>query len=142
MSEMSVLQRWVANLPLKMQAVLISAIRRPDIGGGEKVTNAVRWLRYHVLVDGNNGKGSFLKTTEDPICSKEFMTELVTCSLHFTLHLVHAYEIIARKHNNGLVRMVACSFYDGCCCSMHLNPETYDEMQMRLADKYEANCWK
>jgi len=139
---MNVLQEWVMVLPLKMQTVLISAIRRPDIGGGPEVTTAVRWLRYYMLVDGNNGKGSFMEHGKNPVCTKEFMHDFVTCSMHFSLHLLHAYEIIARKHDDVHIRVVADSFYYACCEAMHVSPETYDEMCIRLSDGHEANCWK
>lgn len=139
---MNVLQKWTEELPLKMQAILISAIRRPDFGGGEKVTDAVRWLRHHTLVDGNNGKGSFLTYNYDPICSKEFMNEFVTCSMHFSLHLLHAYEIIGITHENAHIRIIANDFYCACCHAMHVNPESFHETKNRLDDEHEANCWK
>ena len=128
---MNVLQKWTDDLPLKMQAVLISAIRRPDIGGGNKVTDAVRWLRYYVLVDGNKGKGNFLAFDENPACTKEFMNEFVTCSMHFSLHLLLAYEIIGRMHNEARIRVLGDNFYCACCRAMHVNPESYHEMLNR-----------
>jgi len=139
---MNVLQEWTNDIPLKMQAILISAIRRPDIGGGGEVTNVVRWLRYHVLIDGNKGRGTFLLFEKKPTCTKEFMNEFVTCSMHFSLHILHAYEVIGRMHSEAQIRATASDFYCACCHAMHVNPETYAEMLNRLDDNHEANCWK
>ncbi len=139
----SVLQNWVQELSLKSQAVLLSSMRRPDFAGGNHIANTVRWLRSNILLDGNNGKGTFLKSSGLPdIRNKEVQEEFVKCSLHSALHIVHALEIVGYTHPDENIKSKANQAYRDLVNMFHMNIESKEEMLVRLSSEVESVCWK
>jgi hypothetical protein len=139
----SVLQLWTDKISLKAQAVLISAIRRPDGVNAKYSSDIVRWIRANTLNDGNAGKGDFLKTNDLPsVEDKEFQKEFVTLSLHAVLHIIHAVEVIGYCHPDEDIQTAGTNFYTDICDMFHMNHEGINIMKLRLSDGNVANCWK
>jgi hypothetical protein len=146
----NVLQDWILeNCSLRMQGVLVIALRGPD--GAVKESNAkpiVRTLRALVMNSGREGKpmemGTGWKT--DPFMTtiwiahetnwngvvQQFFGDMDSFNLHFFQHLIHA--IIGMYHPNFDVRMRCWHFYTEACHRLHVIPETYQEIEHRLRD--------
>lgn len=193
----SVLQDWVADLPMMMQSVLLSAIRGPDgqpkYNGTKKL---LRWLRRCILVssfdkvvltnpvdtrggsftgpsfevsdvthlwylnasdkykekyknffeDPNEGfiaKGGEHKFYEEnwfcfmePVINGWFLIA-DALPIHFTLHFMHAAEIIGYFHPEPKVREWWNYMYQLMVEDMHLTVESREECIRRLSDDRE-----
>ena len=154
---MNVVQEWVSNIPMMQQTVLLTAIRGPD--GTPKYSAAkylLRWYRRCVLLSAMDGRilnnpvnlngGSFTgpscngdlekgwKPEMDKIVG-DYLKELDAIPHHFHMHLMHAAEILGRKHPDEGIRdwwllNVYCRFVK----DMHLEPENEATLDHRLGD--------
>jgi len=130
-----VLQKWVMELPLKMQATLISAVRSCDgeISGSHKLlTKAVR---VKVLVKAHPVPKSFLnapgpKGTMD--AAEDFMNHHDHLPIHFVTHLMQAIEVIGYYHPDIGKRMPFMRIYKVWCKRIHVTPETKKALEKRL----------
>jgi len=163
----SVLQDWVHELTFMQQSVLIACVRGPDgIRKDHPVKVLVRWLRRCFLISAFNrcalltpydrGGGSFtgpsIQTSDlddtadvewfDGMKSKgeDYFRYTDEIPHHFTLHLMHAAEILGYKHPDPSIRGWWNWFYLSCANDMHLFPETEQQMDERLGD-FEAQ-WR
>lgn len=59
---------------------------------------------------------------------------------HYYLHLAHGAEIIGYKHPVALFRMRWLYFYQRCCHDLHLQPETFEQLEERLND-WDGKHW-
>lgn len=78
------------------------------------------------------------KTTDD--MKREYFESVDELPNHFQLHLIHAAEIMGYKHPVSTVREFWYGFYTDAVKSMHLYPETEEQLDKRLSDNI-AN-WK
>jgi len=145
----SVLQDWVMNLPLKQQATLISALRGPDnLGKYNMGKELTRYLRSLVLVPANpdwedNPDDTFFRYNKNSLDKyiKEFISNHGEYPHHFTMHIIHAFEIVGYKHrtlhpHNSKISEHAyrcLKFYCEMAKAFHMTPETEEEMDERLA---------
>ncbi len=53
---------------------------------------------------------------------------------HWITHLMHAAEVVGYRHPDPVVRGVWTAVYRKLCESMHLTPETKDQMVKRLSE--------
>lgn len=129
------MQKWVQKLTWKEQSSILTAIRGSDALYNENVRSLVRWLRRVTLkdadVNGNFVHFGKLPTEKDLKPSLEYMT------VHFVSHLMHALEIIGYKSKSDANAQIAFEFYLQICKVLHCNPETLDEMNVRLKDNRE-----
>jgi hypothetical protein len=132
----SVLQPWVMELGLRHQGVLVSAVRGPDgLPKQHVVKRFVRALRADTLVSFADAPVSFICFVD----SAEF-TDLLPVmfgaldelNVHYTMHLLHAAEVIAFKHPDQSRRDCWNMFYLGLVKKLHLRPETPDQLDERL----------
>lgn len=79
---------------------------------------------------------------EEPMAEKgrEYFRFTDEIPHHFTLHLMHAAEILGYKHPESRIRKWWFQFYMECVNDMHLFPESEEQMDKRLGD-YEAH-WR
>lgn len=155
----SVLQKWVSDISMMQQTVLLTAIRGPDgIAKYSKSKFLLRWYRRCVVLSAMDGKvldnpydangGSFT----GPSCScvddedweefmdgivGEYLTTLDELPHHFQLHLIHAIEILGYKHPVPRIRAWWNRVYKTLVNDMHLMPETEEELDQRLGDSRE-----
>jgi len=157
----SVLQDWVQNLPLMQQTVLLTILRGPDgVHKDHPVKNLCRWIRRCILVSAMSGEvlndpyerggGSFMgpvrqinprgEEVDIAYSVEQFFRAVDELPHHFSLHLLHASEIIGLKHPNPEHAAWWTKFYLDMVKDMHLRPELPEDMNRRLGDT-EAG-WK
>jgi len=138
----SSLRKWVEDVSWMQQGVLFSSIRSAD--GVEHEDNSkiiIRGYRNVILKPAHN-VGSFLgkipnqKQLEEAM--RKFEKGFGQYNSHFVLHLVHASEIIGYQHPNADISKTWGDFYFNMCKEMHLNPETREQIEMRLKDNPEV----
>jgi hypothetical protein len=123
----SVLQPWVEGLPLKMQAVLISAIRGPDgFRKEDPVKPFVRQLRAAILVPADSKSSFMLQDMGAPWTA--FVGDLDPYPLHFVSHFMQACEILGYYGPSFLWHQR----YLDIVHALHLNPETDVQLMRRL----------
>lgn len=155
----SVLQDWVAGLPMMQQTVLLTAVRGPDGLPKYHPTKLVlRWYRRCILLSALDGKvlcapwdqngGSFTgpscELTGEPWPVQmdrritDYLRALDEVPHHFQLHLLHAIEILGYKHPEQHIRDWWWRVYERLVHDMHLWPETEEQMDARLGDSREG----
>lgn len=138
LNERTVVQKWVTQYcTWKEQTVLFCAMRGPDAGGSGFVKLVTRWLRSVVLKNAAPhktfmGDTNFLRISEiadhDPLC-------LDMLPVHFLGHLMHAMQVVGLRHPEWEAKGRAWEAYSDLCNFLHINPETVQQMNMRLKDE-------
>lgn len=151
----SVLQPWVMELPFMQQTVLISAIRGPDgLPKNHASKECIRWFRRSILLSAFSGLpindmyeaggGSFMGpvsvTRSTDKILKSYFDHIDELPIHFHMHLLHAAEIVGYKHPIPSIREFWNEFYLKGVKYLHLEHETAERMDYRLADKISQ--WK
>jgi hypothetical protein len=156
---MSTVQPWLSGIPMMQQAVLLSAVRGPDgINKYHPVKMLMKFYRRGILMSAfdrcaihdpiHPGGGSFTGPsleTGDVDDWEEGMHYLATDVLkgvdelphHYVMHMVHAFHIIGVHHPVGRVRRFWHSVYGRFVNSFHMQPESDEEMQTRLSDRFD-----
>lgn len=141
----SVLQEWVMKLPLREQGTLMTAVRGCDFEAkqwsstgvsyspGRRLTAFIRWC-FMVPADPrevDSQEGAFMMSTPpDPFKASEFghLPE------HWYAHVMHALEVIGYRHPDPVVAQGAEMLYRKMVYNLHLEPETKDQMTIRLSE--------
>ena len=148
---MSVLRPWVGGLTLQMQGTLLTAIRGPDNAAKESPSKAV--VRAYCCVILNNALGfkpgdTFMGDGSGLIPLKArlaFFKSVDQYPHHWYMHLTHSAEIVGNFHPNRTVADHWLSFYLQICADLHVNPESKQQLEYRLAgnggtDPAECPC--
>ena len=134
----SVLQDWVMELPLREQGTLLTAIRGCDLTPKFPLDSIERqitgFVRCAVMVAFDQRE---IDATAGAFMVSRFPSEFSASALghyphHFVMHLIHALEIIARRCPHFDFGAMAEKAYYRFVHSMHLNPETPEQMIERL----------
>lgn len=136
----SIIQDWVAELGLRYQGVIVSAVRGCDTSSKHSpVKTLARYYRGAVLRPhcGNLSKSaSFM---EAPKSASEFMQtskdafDLIDAvPMHYVLHLVHAAQIVGLYHPDLETQSAWSWFYQYAVRRFHLQPESPVELSRRL----------
>lgn len=148
----SVLQGWVQELPLRMQAVLCAAVRgcddapkpvyNADIrGNAEHVSTPDRrlqaWLRACILNPANPAEltkpGGFMCSLDEEVERGGFHPDnFQHYPMHFYAHLMHALEVIGVYHPIRAKALIAESFYIDMVEALHLEVELPGALRRRL----------
>jgi hypothetical protein len=129
-----VLQDWIAELPYKMQSVLVSAQRGPDSHYCPNIKALTKWIRRTCQINADPSH-SFMADVPLPSL-EEIEYELEYCTLHFTFHFLYGLEIIGYKHPDDEIRRKSMFYYKGVIEEvLHFNVETEEQMDKRLVDK-------
>jgi hypothetical protein len=139
----SIIQPWVADLGLRLQGVLVSAVRGPDgVERDDPIKTLVRMYRGQVLVPfcGDLTKSTSYMFPFDPVIFEEASRRVVkSCdhyNLHFFMHFTHAVEIMGYHHPDR--KLDWHSLYLLICRKLHLNPETKEQLDHRLGADEET----
>lgn len=135
-----IVQDWVLRLPGRAQGGLIVATRGCDLtpkfplDGVERVL--VSRIRGMVMnhVDPREidaEPGCFMTTGGAP---KFKVSALGHYPNHWVMHVMHAVEIIGYLHPDSAVAFDWLCLYKDFCHSLHVNPETKEEMLDRLCE--------
>jgi hypothetical protein len=135
----SIIQGWVAQLGLRHQAVLLTAVRGCDTAPkGDPSKLLVRCFRAATLVphcgDATRAQTFIQGVGEDELRRRfgAFRKDLDHYPHHYVMHLIHSIEILGYKHPDPSVRSVWSDFYRRLCRGLHLNPETEAQLDGRL----------
>lgn len=128
-----VLQEWMSELSWKQQSVILSGLRGPDNFRPPFTKKLNRWLRKVTQHDADSSTEYMMKV--DLPTMEELCSELDYTTIHYFSHLINALEIIGYKHPDKENRRIANEYYAGLVKSLHLNPETSEQMGRRLEDK-------
>jgi hypothetical protein len=121
------------ELPFRMQSVLVSALRGCDTMRKEDPSKHITRALRAVLMHDADPTNSFMRSGDAPSNHvNDFLADLDVYPVHFVLHLAHAAEIVGYKHPNNLVREFWLKFYRGVIRAMHVNPETEEQLDVRL----------
>lgn len=129
-------QPWVAGVGLKMQSILLSGLRAPDlptIG----VKRCVRWMRGKCQVDADPAKQGYMQHVDNMDKMIELaIAELEYCTCHYAHHFADAMAVVAYHHPDAEVRAIAyrvhCYFAEEV---FHFRPESKEEFLQRHKDK-------
>jgi len=128
-----VFKPWMFELPFRMQSVLVSALRGCDTTRKEDPSKHITRALRAVLMHDADPTNSFMRSGDAPFTRvSDFLVDLDVYPVHFVLHLAHAAEIVGYKHPNDLVREFWLKFYRGVIRAMHVNPETEEQLDVRL----------
>ena len=149
---MNVLRSWVTDcLTLQMQGTILTAIRGPDNEAKESPSKpVVRAYRCVILNNARNfepgntfmGNGSGMTPEEG---YKAFFKSIDQYPFHWFMHFIHSAEIVGYFHPNPAVAKHWLGFYHKACDSLHVRPETKEQLKGRLAsdghtDDAERSC--
>lgn len=133
--ENCVVQDWVNQMPLKMQAVLLMSLRGPDTHRAPGIKKMTRWLRGLTFVPGDpKNVVEFMAVDLPPrlIEKNDTHRELEFASQHFYSHLMHGLEVIGYKHPDPIIRAHALHLFKDMCDLFHMNYETFEQHEHRL----------
>lgn len=132
-------QEWTLRLALRMQSLLMLAMRGPD--GAPKHGTAkvlLRELRSVVLVPAFPGKPDSFMGTQAGHCdwsvAEEFAENHDEYTHHWLMHFIHAAEVVGAFHPDNVVRAFWWNFYVRMCHAFHMNPEDHAALVSRLGD--------
>ena len=143
MTEMTVLQSWLAEIPIRMQSTLILSLRGPDTHRCPEIKKVQRWMRGATFRPGNpdNVKEFMAPLSSVPTLVEKgsLARELEFTTQHFYSHLMHGLEVIAYKHSDFSTAQTAMDLFVGMCSLFHLPEETRDNFELRLRTRTD---WK
>jgi len=129
----SVLKPWFFTVPFRMQAVLMAGLRGCDTARKDDHSKTVTRGIRACLLNNADPTNTFIG---DPIPKdeivKQFLWDLDSYPMHFIAHTMHAAEIIGYKYPDLVVSAWWCSFYKDLVKALHLNPETEEQLDVRL----------
>lgn len=145
------------ELTMQQQSVLVLACRGPDgIAKFHPTKEVVAHYRATVLKAAYLGRAMRVDEGDDTtfMTLRNFSSDIHWVTLtanffshadelphHYYMHLMHGAEIIGYKHPELLFRERWLGFYVRCCHDLHLNPETAQQMDLRLND-WDQRHWK
>lgn len=140
----SVVKPWVAErCSWKQQTVLLAALRGCDGRPKNDPSNAFKKRMRSVLLNNADTKTGFMVSNEEEFNLREanlkeivnfFTGCLDSYPMHFFLHFLHAAEIVGYKHPDKFIAEYWMCFYKQAVKAMHLNPETEEQLDIRLED--------
>lgn len=130
----SVIKAWVFQQPLRMQAVLLAAIRGCDGKSKEDKSKVIVRALRNVLMVNADPTNSFMHEDLTLEQVAEFVEDLDQYPTHFVTHLSHAAEIVGFKHPDSSVRGRWLDLYRKMVKSLHYNPETEAQLDIRLGE--------
>jgi len=137
----SVLHDWVHTLPFQMQALLLTGTRGPDQTTKHTLAKfIIRYLRGVVIKAAGkwncSNNNDFMWGDYNIFFdyTKAFWDDHDEYPHHFIMHLVHCAEVIGYYHPTDTIRQQWRGFYLMACESMHMNPESEDQLAERLND--------
>lgn len=143
-NQVSVLQDWVMELPLREQGTLLTCVRGCDDepkawtatgfseSPGRRLTAFIRWCFMNPADSREiDIPGAFFQSQPPrPFRPSEFGH----LPQHWYAHAMHALEVIAYRHPNQSTTEVACHLYWAMCDNLHLPPESQLAFERRLSE--------
>lgn len=135
----SVLQDWVMELPLREQGTLLTGVRGCDLtpklplySTERQLVGHLRWCFMNPADPREVGiVGAFFQPTPP---AGWLPSELGHLPLHWVTHIMHCYEVVGYRHPVFHVALDAEAIYRSLVRSLHLYPESRDQMIERLSE--------
>lgn len=135
----SVLQDWVMDLPLREQGTVLTAVRGCDLTPKLPLDaierQLVGFIRFCVCNPADPREvdvpGAFFQSK---ITREWRASELGHYPLHWYSHVMHTLEVIGYRHPHPKLAHAALRMYFKMAFSLHLHPETKEEMIARLSE--------
>jgi hypothetical protein len=134
-----IVQDWAANLGLRHQGVLVSAVRGCDNVPRDDASKYIVRVYRGILLKSHCGDikkaASFMIPFEPKWWDSykmEFLSSIDHYPNHWILHFMHACEIVGYKHSDGPVRVAFHQLYKRLVSKFHLYPETEMQLDYRL----------
>ena len=147
----SVLQPWVATLPLRAQGTLLTGVRGCDLapkmldciderygcstGEGSAERQLVAFFRYCIMNPADPREvdipGAFFRS-RPPENWKP--SQFGHYPEHWYAHIMHCFEVVGYCSPSVECRTAALAIYERMVRNLHLNPETRDQMMERLCE--------
>lgn len=129
----TVLKDWVSDLPFRMQSVLMSGLRGCDIARKDDHSKFMTRALRPVICNNADSSNTFMGGTIPPSEKiTQFLWDMDSYPTHFIAHLMHAAEIVGFKHPDPELKKWWLGFYHDIVKGLHLNPETEDQLDVRL----------
>jgi hypothetical protein len=144
-----VVPEWFGSIPLQQQSVLLLAARGPDgvrkhhpckevirayRGTVLRAAKYGRFLRWGEKADTFMGLDAIANEDRWKFAMRDYFDSVDELPHHYHLHLVHGAQVLAHQHPEEPQRQRWMSFYAKACEDAHLNPETEEQMNVRLSD--------
>ncbi len=136
----SVVRPWLSeHCTFKQQTVLLSALRGCDGVPKSDISKGItRRFRYTILHAADQSSpstpGTFMFAEVTSAQVDYFVNHLDHYPMHWLMHFTHAVEIVGYKHPDLSVSNWWYSLYLAICSGLHLNPESEEVLDTRLAD--------
>jgi hypothetical protein len=143
----SVLQLWVEELPLRAQGTLLTGVRGRDLTpkpreGDTPERVLVAFLRWAFLNPADPREvdvpGAWFASAAKVAELNWKPSQLGHYPLHWVMHLMHSYEVVAYYHPHPAIAYTAEQIYRRLATSLHLEPERRDAMIERLTERRDA----
>jgi hypothetical protein len=116
-----------------MQSVLMSALRGCDTARKDDVSKHVTRAIRPIVCNDADPTNTFMGTTiPSEKAVEQFLWDLDSYPMHFVAHTMHAAEIIGYKHPEKSIRIWWLGFYRNVVRALHVNPETKEQLDVRL----------
>lgn len=135
-----ILQEWVAELGLRHQGVLLTAVRGCDTAPKEDASKAfsraVRGVLLNTHCANPENSRSFIESLTPGRIWVRFedlkKSGFDSYPHHFVMHLIHACEIIGYCHPDQDMAHTFVRIYQEFCRKLHLQPEGPEALDRRL----------
>lgn len=135
MRENYVLQKWMGEIPLKQQSVLLSSLRGPDNTCSNNIKKITKWIRATIQKNADPTNKGYMHPDDLPLIG-EIEKELEYCTVHYAVHLMSALEIIGYQHPDKKIASIANSYYNNLVSQIfYMQPETRKQLNCRLEDR-------
>lgn len=144
-----VLRDWVCRLSLRAQGTLLTNIRSCDLSPkhpdficenngcstGEQTADRqlTAFLRWCVMVPADEREvdlpGAFMRSVPPDEWKP---SQFGHYPLHWVMHIVHGFQVVAYHHDDSTIRTTALSIYNRFVHSFHLMPESGQAMINRF----------
>lgn len=141
----SVLQDWVMELPLREQGTLLTCVRGCDLTPKLPLDSVERRLvgalRFAIMIPADRRevdiRGAFFQSRPPDNFRASGIGHY---PLHWISHVMHAAEVIAYRHPDGMIRERWYNIYFAFVHSLHVQPETRDRFIQRMSeDRIESD---
>ena len=147
--ENCVVPAWLMGLSYQQQSVILLALRGPDGVRKEHPAKQIhtayratvlraafrgRFLRWGEAAAGFMSLELIAHPSDWSAAIKTFFKHVDALPHHYVSHLAHAAEIIGYRHPDERFRLAWGLFYRAWCDDKHVNPESHDQMNLRLND--------
>lgn len=132
---------WTRTLPLRMQGVLLTALRGCDTATKEDHSKRLVAMIRRACTNPVDPReslnaGGFYGFNRDKLKEslREFLHSIDHYPTHYILHLTHACEVIGYYHPDIHIGAFFYGVYLAIVKKMHMNPETSDQLMDRLTE--------